>query len=267
VAVPLELVAELVAECGARPVPDGRGLLTDVALIVGGNATSLVVLTLTAKNVARLRRAVAELTAATASLKLHGRFGNRDVELDVSQETSSGTIAEFITTVETPVEIEPHLLVPGVTVFISYAHDSAKHVDLVRQFWRFLRLNGIDARIDLWAAREPRDWTVWTHEQIRLSTFVLMVASPAYKRRAEGGANSDDGRGVQWESRLLREMRYRNPEDARRRQLPVVLPGGSADELPDWAGPAGSTRYVVRDFTADGATELLHYIRSEATPL
>jgi hypothetical protein len=259
VAVPPELAAELTAECDAIPIPNLRGSLLDAALVIG-NATSVVALVLTAKNVARLRRAVVELAANTTNLEVRGRLGNREVALGINGDTAGDTISEFIANAETPVEIEPHLLVPGVTAFISYAWDNAEHVDLVRRFWRFLRLNGIDARIDLWAAREPRDWAEWTLEQIKLSTFVLMIASPEYKIRAEGRAQPGCGRGVRWEAQFLRDLRYQDDVQARRRHLPVVLPGRSVDELPDWVLPASNTHYIVRDLTPDGARELLTYL-------
>ncbi|WP_093628588.1 SEFIR domain-containing protein [Streptomyces sp. 3213.3] len=48
-------------------------------------------------------------------------------------------------------------------VFISYAHDDDEHVDQVREFWRFLRANGIDldAMLDLPAGEVRQDWSLW----------------------------------------------------------------------------------------------------------
>ena len=43
-------------------------------------------------------------------------------------------------------------------VLISYAHDDQAHVERVRDFWLFLRANGIDARLDLPAAEQRQDW-------------------------------------------------------------------------------------------------------------
>jgi hypothetical protein len=71
-------------------------------------------------------------------------------------------------------------------VFISYAYDSVRHKQRVLEFASFLRAEGgIDIRLDLWAANRRRDWSVWVVEQVREADFVLVVASPAYKRRAE----------------------------------------------------------------------------------
>ena len=87
-----------------------------------------------------------------------------------------------------------------------------------------------------------------------------MIASPAFKERAEGEAPPGEGRGVRWEAHLLREMRYKDHEAALRKQLPIVLPGRSAEELPDWVGPTGNTHYEIEDLTPAGARKLLEYL-------
>jgi SEFIR domain-containing protein len=71
-----------------------------------------------------------------------------------------------------------------IRVFISYAHDSPVHQDTVRDLWVFLRSNGFDARLDLPVAERRVDWPVWMHHEVRDADFVLVIASPAYKRRA-----------------------------------------------------------------------------------
>src|SRR3989337_1512065 len=83
-------------------------------------------------------------------------------------------------------------------VFISYAHEDVKHMEHVRELWILLRRNGIDAVLDLPAAERRQDWAVWMHHQVRRAEFVLVVASPEYRRRSEGDASPDEGRGVQW---------------------------------------------------------------------
>lgn len=111
-------------------------------------------------------------------------------------------------------------------VFISYAHESEAHAEAVRDLWVFLRANGIDATLDRVAAQQRRDWTLWMMGQVRDADHILVIASPAYKRRAEGQAEPDEGRGVQFEARLIRDAFYRDQRDLDR-FLPVVLPGGS----------------------------------------
>jgi len=58
-----------------------------------------------------------------------------------------------------------------------------------------------------------------------------VIGSAAYKRRAEGRTAPDEGRGVQFEARLIRDAVYRD-QRALDRFVPVVLPGGSAADIP-----------------------------------
>src|SRR5687767_13035163 len=92
-----------------------------------------------------------------------------------------------------------------VRVLISYAHDAEEsapgHVERVRRFWTFLRAQGIDARLDVLAANEQQDWPAWMDQQLRETRFVLVIASPAYRERAEGRGPTGEGRGVRWEAK------------------------------------------------------------------
>src|SRR5829696_7387691 len=126
-------------------------------------------------------------------------------------------------------------------VFISYAHDSDDHQEAVRDLWILLRGCGIDARLDLPAAERRQDWPLWMLEQIRETDYVLVIASPAYRLRAEGTAAADEGRGVQFEAALLREELYRHRDAGMGKLLPVVLPGQSADNIPAYLGPTTAT--------------------------
>ena len=137
-------------------------------------------------------------------------------------------------------------------VFISYAHDSDDHLEAVRDLWILLRENGVDARIDRVAAEQRQDWTLWMEEQVAAADRILVVAPPAYKQRAGHEADPDQGRGVQYEARLIRNLFYANQSDLQR-FLPVVLPGGSTDDVPTFLSPAIATVYQVSAFTVPGA--------------
>ncbi|MFJ3304859.1 toll/interleukin-1 receptor domain-containing protein [Streptomyces sp. NPDC086549] len=150
-----------------------------------------------------------------------------------------------------------------VRVFISYAHDDDKHVDQVRNLWTFLRRCGIDAQLDLAAGERLQDWALWMLRGIRDSRYVLTVASPEYKRRSEGDAPAGVGSGVQWEARLLRRLVYEDADGSVDRIVPVVLPGGSADNLPVWLGGRTRTAYAVEDFTLEGAERLLRLLTNQ----
>ncbi|MEU3066857.1 SEFIR domain-containing protein [Streptomyces sp. NPDC006906] len=150
----------------------------------------------------------------------------------------------------------------GPRVFISYANDGGPHAEQVRSLWQLLRENGIDARLDLSAAERPQDWGLWMQHEYEQADFVLVIASQAYKRRAEGTEASGKGEGVAWEARLLRAEVYSRP-DWYSRVLRVVLPGGSRDDLPSFLGGHPLTHYIVDPLTTTGAERLLRYLTNQ----
>jgi UPF0755 protein len=152
-------------------------------------------------------------------------------------------------------------LSPGV--FISYAHDDRAHEERVRQLWLFLRANGIDAQLDVTAAQQRQEWGEWMTRQVRDAAIILVVASPAYKERAEGDAGPGEGRGLQWEARLIRERLYTDQQQGLTLVLPVVLPGCSEHDLPLWLAPVSATFYLVRELTVAGAEDLLRALTSQ----
>jgi hypothetical protein len=151
----------------------------------------------------------------------------------------------------------------AVRVFISYAHDDRPHEDRVRAFWLFLRAQGVDARLDLPAAEQRVDWAQWMTQQVRDADRVLVIASPQYRRRAEGDALAGEGRGVQWEARLIREVFYADQDAGLKRVLPVVLPGCMPDDIPLWLAPVSAMHYVVSDYTVAGAESLLRVLTGQ----
>jgi hypothetical protein len=64
---------------------------------------------------------------------------------------------------------------------------------------------------------------------------------------------------VQYEARLVRNLFYRD-QSALGRFVPVVLPGGSPDDLPAFLTPAIATVYTVSAFTVAGAEALLRVL-------
>jgi tetratricopeptide (TPR) repeat protein len=152
---------------------------------------------------------------------------------------------------------------PRPRAFISYAHESREHEEAVRHLWVLLRTLGIDARLDAPAAERRQDWTAWMLREVREADFVLVVASPEYRRRADGEAEPDQGRGVQFEAALIREAVYANREAALNRFLPVLLPGASADDIPFFLGPTTSTSYSVTEFSLAGAERLVRVLTNQ----
>jgi hypothetical protein len=143
-------------------------------------------------------------------------------------------------------------------VFVTYAQDSAGHKELVRRFCTFLRVEaGVDVELDQWAGEGRHDWSLWATRQLEEADFVLVIASPAYKRRADGQAPHDEGRGAQFEAAIIRNNLTRNLPRETRRVLPVVLPGRSENDIPTFLCAHSTTRYLISEFTMDGVRPLL----------
>lgn len=149
---------------------------------------------------------------------------------------------------------------PGpVKVMISYAHDSHRHRESVAELAEFLRAAGLDVSVDL-DVRGRELWPAWTAQKFREATFILVIASPAYKERAEDRGDREVGLGVRNEARFLQELLWGDFDTESKRILPVYLPGGSAADLPDWILPRAATVYPVSEFSATGASELLRVL-------
>ncbi|EOD63617.1 toll/interleukin-1 receptor domain-containing protein [Amycolatopsis vancoresmycina] len=149
-------------------------------------------------------------------------------------------------------------------VFLSYAREPGDpaHEESVLQLWTLLRSCGVDARLDRGEAQQRRDWALWRGQQIREARYVLVIASPAYRRSAEGRGDASEERGVQWEARLIRDTFFADPH-AVHRFIPVVLPGQSKDGVPDFLGPDTADVYTVSAFTVEGAEPLLRLLTDQ----
>ena len=110
------------------------------------------------------------------------------------------------------------------------------------------------------AAARRQDWPLWMLREFMAANFVLMIASPEYKRRAEGRAPPGEGLGVQWEASLIRNDVYGRPYEALQRYIPVVLPGCSVTDIPLWMGPNSTTHYTISDYTPVGMSELVRFL-------
>ncbi|WP_410586595.1 SEFIR domain-containing protein [Amycolatopsis sp. lyj-23] len=149
-------------------------------------------------------------------------------------------------------------------VFFSYSHDSGQHKDLVRRFATFLRSRiGLEVVLDQWYDNSRIDWSLWATRHLKAADFIIVVASPLYRARADGEAPPDEGRGAQFETAIIRNKLTRDLEDGTRRVLPVVLPGRSIDEIPEFLNPYSMTRYEIAEFTDDGVADLLAAITGQ----
>jgi hypothetical protein len=152
-------------------------------------------------------------------------------------------------------------------VFVSYTHDSDDHKALVLEFATFLRAHGVDAELDQWFTNRRRDWYAWMLDLARQTDFIVIVASPVYRRVGDGDTASHANRGAQSEASLLRELLHSDREAWVRKLLPVVLPGYSPDHIPLFLQPYTADHYLVTEFTEAGAVELLRVLTGQPEQL
>jgi len=148
-------------------------------------------------------------------------------------------------------------------VFIAYAQDSQAHKDDVRGLADLLRSYGVDAEIDQYAEEVRQDWNAWANKHFKESDFILIVASPKMRVFGDGNAPANQNRGVQAEMTVIRDFLQRDRTAWTKKILPVVLPGGTLDGLPDFLGPYSLSHYRVQDLTSEGAEGLLRVITGQ----
>ena len=144
-------------------------------------------------------------------------------------------------------------------VFITYAYRSAADGDAVRNLWIFLRSNGVDARLDRPAEGGGQGWTTWLAEELEAADFILVVGT-------SGGPDPDGAPtafGSRAEAELIEKLLHTNRAVWYGRVLPVLLPGGSMDDLPGYLGNLSDNYYMVSDYTVSGAEALLRVLTDE----
>ncbi len=149
------------------------------------------------------------------------------------------------------------------TVFVTYAHDDEPHKTAVLTLSELLVRNGIDVGLDLWSDEVRRDWGAWATERITTAGFVLVVASPGYRRAGDGLANPTGRRGVQAEAALIRDLLHRDRRTWTPKLLPVVLPGHDIEDVPLFLQPSCADHYVITELTDAGVEDLLRTITGQ----
>lgn len=147
--------------------------------------------------------------------------------------------------------------------FISYAHDSPQHQEKVIALAELLQRSGVAVVLDEWAKDRRVQWPAWARQWMNASDFILVIASPAYRRVGRGEVRDDRSRGIQAEHAHIEELLYRQPQAWFHRILPVLLPGCRAEDIPEVLRPFSGTQYHVRALTLPGIEELLRAITGQ----
>jgi TIR domain len=114
-------------------------------------------------------------------------------------------------------------------VFISYTRTSSEHQDWVRDLAKYLRENGIDARLDVWHLRPGIDLPQWMCNKIDLADRILIVCNEEYASKA-----SDRLGGVGWEIRLIQGDLLQSQSSNPKKYLPILRGHFSEKSVPSF---------------------------------
>src|SRR4051812_49978385 len=96
------------------------------------------------------------------------------------------------------------------TVFASYAHDSAAHKEHVLTLAKLLIASGVAVTLDQLAKRR-RDWSSWATREMTSADYILVVASPEYRRAGGGPRPPPLHPGVEYETAGPRDLLHSDP--------------------------------------------------------
>ena len=152
---------------------------------------------------------------------------------------------------------------PSPTVMISWSHsepgwsEAATDARLrgVLRLADWLRLNGVDAKLDVYEQQRGVDWSRWGPRHVIDADVVLIVATPSWKEAWEGVGDPHRSAGAAGEADVLRSLYARDRADFVRRTRLILMPEESTDAIP--MGLHGITRYQLSGLTDDAMTPLL----------
>lgn len=116
-------------------------------------------------------------------------------------------------------------------VFISYSHDSKKHMDDVLQLSNRLRSMGIDCYIDQYEQSPSEGWPRWMVNNISTADFVIVVGSKEYELRFKGSEQLGQGLGAKWEGAIITQELY-EAEANTNKFIPVLFSPYNKDHIP-----------------------------------
>lgn len=152
-------------------------------------------------------------------------------------------------------------------VFVSYAHDSEDHKRDVLTLAALLMKCGVDVELDQWVVGRRQDWSAWAIQHMIQSDYVLVVASPHYRRVGDGQLLTGVNRGVQSETAVLRDLLHSDRATWLPKLLPVVLPGRNIDEIPVFLQPYSADHYQITKLTMSGIEDLLRTITQQPSQI
>jgi hypothetical protein len=103
-------------------------------------------------------------------------------------------------------------------VFVSYTRTNDAHAAWVKELAKFLRANGIEARLDVWYLRPGMDTPQWMSNELDLADRVLLVCDELYAQKADRRHG-----GVGWEIRIIQGDLLASQEDNPDKYIPIIV--------------------------------------------
>jgi formylglycine-generating enzyme required for sulfatase activity len=144
-------------------------------------------------------------------------------------------------------------------VFISYAWESDTRI-WVRELATRLRSNGVHAILDQWDVAPGDSLPEFMEISVSASDFVLVVCTPAYKRKSD----SSDPSGVGYEKGVITGELFvkRN----QRKFIPILRKGKWLDSAPSWVLGKNYIDLRGTPYSEDNYQELLRTIYGKRIP-
>ncbi len=117
---------------------------------------------------------------------------------------------------------------PPPRCFISYSWDSEDHKEWVRELATRLRECGVDAVLDQFHCKPGMDLTRFMEMSIRESSYVLLVCTPNFARKADAGVG-----GVGYEKTIVTGEIFAG-EAQETKFVPLLREGNTRDALPSY---------------------------------
>jgi len=119
-------------------------------------------------------------------------------------------------------------------VFVSYAHSTPEHDQLITNLVNALRKKGliVTVDIDVKTPQGPEEgWPIWMKRQIKNADWVLIFFDKVYRRRFDGEEALNKGYGATWEGAIITHQLYR----ARRNEhfIPLLADNANVELIPD----------------------------------
>jgi hypothetical protein len=142
--------------------------------------------------------------------------------------------------------------------FVSYDHEIRADV---LTLCGLLRAEHLTVRVDEDDDGERQYWPDWMLEEIELADRVLVVVSPGYREHFSRKAPPGEGRGVDFEAKIIKEEMAADLDGSLRKFVPVLLPGIGVDAIPKLLWPRTATHWRVPALTPEGVADLVGLLR------